>query len=371
MATVTPAELSQRGSLNRAPDPDITADGEISLLSIANTLLRFRRFIAAIAVGAAILFTAPILFRPRLYQSSSSFTPEGAKSTQSLAGIAQLLGAGAGIDGGQSPAFYADLVTSKTMLDQLASTRFARAGRDSATLYELLAEGRPLDDREKAKIIQRLQGDVTAEVAARTGVVRLRVAMPSAALAHEANAALLRLLNRFNINTRQSQASAQRQFAERRVAEIGAELKAAEAERLDFQMRNRDYRQAPALALEAERISRNIGRLTTLYASLSESYEKAKIDEVRDTPVLTTVEAPDLPVSPMPRGLIVRAAIALIGGAFVGVFLSLALQFIVDNANETGAALYRYPYLRRFLQGRLARAIATAAGGRRQTLAER
>src|SRR3712207_7894583 len=49
--------------------------------------------------------------------------------------------------------------------------------------------------------------------------------------------------------------------------------------------RNRDYRNSPELTFQQERLSREVSRVQQLYGRLSEAYEQAKIEEVRDTPV--------------------------------------------------------------------------------------
>ena len=60
-----------------------------------------------------------------------------------------------------------------------------------------------------------------------------------------------------------------------------------------------------------------------LYTTLSEAYNQARIDEVRNTPALTIIEPPREPAEPDSRLLLLRALIGLVGGAAVGVILSL------------------------------------------------
>jgi uncharacterized protein involved in exopolysaccharide biosynthesis len=60
-----------------------------------------------------------------------------------------------------------------------------------------------------------------------------------------------------------------------------------------------------------------------VFNSLAEAYEQAKLEEVRDTPVLTVVEAPTPPVRPDSRGVIKKALAGLLVGGVIGGLVAL------------------------------------------------
>jgi uncharacterized protein involved in exopolysaccharide biosynthesis len=120
-------------------------------------------------------------------------------------------------------------------------------------------------------------------------------------------------LDSFNLRTRQSQASSERKFTEARLNDARNQLRAAEDELMSFLQRNRDYRSSPQLTFVHDRLERNVFLNQRLFETLSQSYEQARIEEVRDTPVITVVEDPLIPAKadPRPFGRAVAAGLLL------------------------------------------------------------
>ncbi|MDQ3222592.1 MAG: hypothetical protein M3Q75_03830, partial [Gemmatimonadota bacterium] len=87
---------------------------------------------------------------------------------------------------------------------------------------------------------------------------------------------------------------------------------------------NREYQGSPVLEFEAGRHQRAVDLKQEVYVSLVKAYDEARISEVRDTPLITTIDsavAPDKRSAPRP---LLNVAIALIAGgvlAFILVFL--------------------------------------------------
>jgi uncharacterized protein involved in exopolysaccharide biosynthesis len=111
---------------------------------------------------------------------------------------------------------------------------------------------------------------------------------------------------------------------EARLAEARTELVDAENRLATFLERNRRYQDSPELTFEAARLQRQVDLQQQVYASLAQAYEKARIDEVRNTPVLSVVDSPD--VLPGGRGLVRRA--------LLGALLGAALAFLVVVVRE-------------------------------------
>ena len=159
----------------------------------------------------------------------------------------------------------------------------------------------PALKREAA--IRRLGDDVQATTVQKTGVIDVAVTTRNPALSLQVSTRLIELLNQFNLESRQTQAGAERRFTEQRLGEVKGDLRAAEDQLQHFLQRNREYRNAPELNFQQERLQRQVQLQQQLYTTLSQSFEQAKIEEVRDTPVITVVEPPEAPVRPDPRGL--------------------------------------------------------------------
>ena len=136
----------------------------------------------------------------------------------------------------------------------------------------------------------------------KTGVVELEVTAGNPGLAQEINQRLIDLVNEFNLRTRQSQAANERAFTERRLEEVRQELRATEDGLQSFLQRNRDYTNSPALTFQVERLQREVSMRQEVFTTLAQEFQQAKIEEVRDTPVITVVEAPSLRSVPIPGG---------------------------------------------------------------------
>src|SRR5213078_3152039 len=70
--------------------------------------------------------------------------------------------------------------------------------------------------------------------------------------------ALIDLLNEFNLQRRQSQSRAQRQFTEQRLEQAERELREAEGAQLHFLEANRRYSESPLLAFQGARLERAV-----------------------------------------------------------------------------------------------------------------
>jgi uncharacterized protein involved in exopolysaccharide biosynthesis len=229
-------------------------------------------------------------------------------------------------DAGPGPAFYAALLQSREILGAAVDTRYqfpADSGLATATLVEVYRPWGKTAALRREAAIKKLREHMDVTTDRRTGVVQLTVTTPSAVLSAGVVQRLLDLLNEFNLQTRQSTAASERRFTEERFKQAGEDLHHAEDELAAFLKRNRDYRSSPDLTFEQERLARAVTMCQTLFTSLAQAYEQARIEEVRDTPVITIVEHPFVPVRPDPRQLLLKAFGALVGGLLVGMVIAL------------------------------------------------
>lgn len=184
-----------------------TEPAEISLASLARTLLRHRRVVLACALGCALVVGTLGLLRPRTWTSAATFMPQGRRSPAAgLSGVAAQLGINVPTtDAGQSPGFYSDLVTSRTMFGALADTTFeaaAGSGAQRTTLAELYDVGGSTPALRREGVIRTLGGKVTSVPAVKTGVVRMRVTAPAPEVAYQVARFILGRVNAFDLVTR-------------------------------------------------------------------------------------------------------------------------------------------------------------------------
>ena len=105
------------------------------------------------------------------------------------------------------------------------------------------------------------------------------------------------------------------------------ELGVAEDSLRGFLERNRTYQSSPALSFEAARLQRRLDLRQQVYSSLAQAFEQARIDEVRNTPVITVVDTPEESVRLDGKAL-PRAAVGLVIGLLLGMGVALVFEYV-------------------------------------------
>lgn len=315
------------------------SEDDVAILNFANLLLRRRDTVLGWMLVGTLLAAGIALLGKRTYTVTAAFMPQSKRGVSGLSGIAAQFGIALPLgESGTTPAFYVDLINSQPLLGNLVDTRFSYAadsGKASGNLVELYhSRGRTAPLRRDAAI-RRVEKNVNAVAQPKTGLVHLEVTAMNPDLATQMTRRIIDLVNTFNVETRQSQAAAERRFAELRKAEVAADLRAAEDRLQSFMQRNRDYRNSPELSFQQDRLSRAVSMEQQVYNSLAEAYEQAKLEEVRDTPVLTVVEAPTPPVRPDSRGVIKKGLAGLLVGGVIGVLVAF-LREAATRLNSQG-----------------------------------
>jgi len=327
-------------------DPD-----QISLLRVVTALLRHRGLVVG-TVFACLLIGAAVVFVPRrTYLVAASFVPQTRKSATSLSGLAEQFGFTIpSLDAQESPQFYLELLKSRAILGPLVETVYTAqtdTGVAKGNLMELYRTKGKTPGRRREAILKQLDKDITATVNLKTSVVDLEVTARYPDLALQMAQRLLALVSQFNMENRQSQASAERKFTERRLGEVEAEFREAEGRLQEFLQRNRDYRNSPELTFQFERLDRDVNLKYQVYRTLAQAYEQAKIEEVRDTPVLTLVDPPELPVRPRSRDGLKIGLLSLFLGLGLGITFAVSKDLLAGSTGQRQVELQELAALRR------------------------
>ena len=327
-----PAHMADLNTPTFRTQPDTSTPEPV--LWVVNLVLRHRVAIVSLALLGAVTVVGLGLLASRTYTSTASVAP-ARKGRPALSGLAAQLGVAiASTDADQSPQFYIDLIQSPYFLGSLADSpvELTGAAPSGATwAYVVQAPGKTPAERRvaAAKIIG---ASLHVASSARTGVISVEASQKSPALAAALAARVLAQLNEFNLKMRQSQATSERKFTEQRVSEVKQELRQAEDAVQAFLLRNASYASSPSLRFEFDRLSRAVTERQQVYTSLVQAYEQAKIDEVRDTPVLSVVAPPMTPVYPDPRGLFKKMLLALFAGAAIAVVFAALAERLQNRA---------------------------------------
>ena len=294
---------------------------EPSVFRFLGMVVRRWRLLVVLPLVVAAIVVAYGLAR-RQYVSESRFLPTTTNSDQArLSGLAAQFGFNiGGGDKGESIDFYAALLRSRELLLAAATTTYAyvpQGATDSVRtmLLQVLKLGEANDDAAQRRAVRALRNRVSVSTDTRAGMVVLKVVMPSRDLAELVNRRLLVLVNEFNLQKRQLQASAERRFSEQRAAEALHELEGAEADLRRFTERNR-VADDPGLRLESARLQRRVDLRQQVYTSLVQSFEQARLAEVRNTPLVSVVDAPERSAESTVR-LVFSAGVGLVLGFFL------------------------------------------------------
>ena len=312
-----------------------------SVVELANLLLRHRSLLIMLPGITLLAATAMAMARGREYMVTSKFMAQDARRTEgNLASVAMQFGLGT-TNMSESPAFYASLVMSNGLLREAAATEYQLPDGGSgllAELYGLDVTGDAAVEASLRMLRKRLR--VTTERA--TGLVNVSTAARWPALATVMNVRLLELVNEFNLRRRQSRATAERRFTEARLEHAQTELEQAEGALQRFLQQNRQYEGSPQLVFEVGRLQRRVDLQQQVYVSLAQSNERARIEEVRNTPVITVVDQPGLSFRWAGRHPMLDGILAMIAAGIVAVGIVISREYLAREATRNPQAYQEF-----------------------------
>jgi uncharacterized protein involved in exopolysaccharide biosynthesis len=284
----------------------------------------WRLFCAWTAIGSAVGFLAWLLLPPA-FTAQGSFIVEQrsvARGGSSLTALAGELGLGGGGGTATGPQYFADLLRARSIQSEVVR-RVIPVGlaSDSQRVEDLLASGESAGLKREARARERLNAALSVNANPRTGVISFDVTARDPRAAAAIANLFLEQLNRFVMVTRQSSARAQREFAERRLHDASDSLARAEDQGLRFLLTNREWKSAPQLVFRYEQLQRQIATYQQLLISIRQQYEAARIEEVNDTPQITVLDPPLVPLWRTAPRLRATVGIGLLLGLAVAVVL--------------------------------------------------
>lgn len=306
----------------------------ISLVVFGIVLLRWWRVIVAAGVVGGILGLTLGLTAGRVYKSEATFVPQGTQDVSSLAGLGAQFGIRMPTGGGSvwSPPVYVALLRSATLLTPIATDSFTIAEENRrAALTDLLKVNGPTPPIRAMYTVMRLQQIVKVDEDRRLNAVRISITTDWPSLSYALVNRLVESVNQFNLQTRRSQAGAERQFADAQAAAAEQALREAEDRLQAFLQQNRgSITGTPRLQFTRDRLQRDVQLKEQVYSSLLQSREDARLREVRDTPVITVLEAPRLAVVREPRRSVRKAV--MYGLAWTAV--AIIAVFVIEGLRE-------------------------------------
>lgn len=336
------------------PYPPSGSHQPFSFVQLLNVLISHRWKVVGPPLVLMVLAIGVSLSSETTYTSTASFMPDRESVNQrgGLAAAASKFGLDLGTQQtGQSLQFYAHLLETQEILRSAVSTEYSLSldseDEEQKTLVEIFQVKGSDSAARLTTAAGRLEKQTEVSIAGSTGIIELSVTTRYPELSRQIAERLVTLLEKFNQETRQSRAAAEAKFIRNQLTNARQELLRAEDSLEHFLERNRSFRNSPNLTFEHERLQRRVRRKERLYSSLAESYEQARISQVRNTPKITVVEPPRAPQKPDPRPVSVKAAFGLVLGGLAGIFWAFGAEFIGDARRSDPEAYERFVDLKR------------------------
>jgi uncharacterized protein involved in exopolysaccharide biosynthesis len=271
----------------------------IKLWNLRRRLLIFNGVVLVLTILYLLFLAKPY------YQSTITILPEyGSKNTAlgQLSGLAAI----AGVKVGEvAPTeIYQNLISSESVLNSVIYSKYnTKRYKDPVNLiqyYEIKADKSLSKDLQKRKMfieaIEGLKGFINTNVDRMTKILDMSVTMPESELSADVANNIGSSLDNYVRTKRKSYASEQRYYLEKRVMQIKDSLTSVENKLKDFREQNRMLSQSPMLLLEQGRLMRQVEILQTVYIEITKQLELAKIDEIKDTPIVNLKEAAQDPI---------------------------------------------------------------------------
>jgi len=302
-------------------DPAMRDGWYAAALSVLSAVRRRWRPVALLGCAGAAAAGLVSVLLPSYYEAGAAFqaeTPAAPSLGGALGGLASQL-SGLPIGSQNTAELLSQILTTDAVLRHVgaASMPYGATVLPLSTIYGYESEGPAM---RAYKTVRKLRRALRSDVDIRTGVVRFSVEARSPELALALAESTLASLNAANVALRQARAAAEEEFTSDRAAYAQGELERAEADLEAFYDRNRTVGTSPALQLELARLKRNVDMAQQVYIQLRLQREQASVQAVRNTPALSVIDPPELPV----KRSWPNRRIGVLLGAMVGIVLGAA-----------------------------------------------
>ena len=329
---------------------DISSASNRLALGIASVIASWKR-IATYAVITGFVASGLVMVLPQRYQTTFSVAPSqttgtlgattssllGAAQGLGLGGIASALGARPDLD------YFVAMLNSRTLAENVLLHPLPRGvyPRDSVAANLLGVYGVDPDQFEYSleqgvrKFGDRL--DVKADPT--SGVISIAFSAPTAALARAVGKITLETLDDLNTSINRQTTLARERFSERQVGESQRRLLSAEDSLQAFYVANRQFGSSPVLTFQEGRLKRRVDLAQSVFVSLSQQYEQARLDASSDLPSFAVVDRPNTPALrsfPKRRRAVMAAVILVMLGLAATIFTNAAL---LRAGEESSASL--------------------------------
>ena len=274
----------------------------------------------------SLFFVSPI------FESTAKILSSRSGSQSQTAGLAAQFGISLPPMGQSRPEWsYPELVKSRTIAREMIKRKFdtEKYGLQKPLLQILIGGNNNQKMSEDMLITHGVNSFINmVDIYRRGSYYDLTISAFEPILARDIIISLLEVIDSHQREYNKAKTSATRQFIDERIVSTKNELQIAEEALKNFRDSNRLINNSPALLLEQARLLREVTVLTSVYKTLKQQLETAKIEEVKDSDYVIVLDPPVAPIyrsKPKRKQMVVFAGIM---GLIMGLFLALIKNYM-------------------------------------------
>jgi uncharacterized protein involved in exopolysaccharide biosynthesis len=275
--------------------------------------------LTAIATGT-LAFGLSFLVHPK-YRASATIMPASQVTDRNpFPGASDLMNAarqfGVGLHSSDPSALFPAILASRSLADTLLSQSYTSEHGSPTSLLDRFKRGHASTRADMDRAYRWLTRHVlSCSFDKYSGTSAITALTDDPAISAQLANAAVHGLDRFNRALRSAQAGQHVQFVAGRLDEAEQELEKCEQALQTFREKNRDP-SSPHLQLMEARLVRELGFSEQIFGTLRTEYELAKIEEVRNLPIIKVLDPAIPPLKPhSPHHLLIFVAFSFLGGS--------------------------------------------------------
>ena len=317
---------------------------EEKVISYTDVLLIISQHIRLILITPTLICTIAIFyvlfFAVPAYTSSAKILSGKNTGNSQVGGIAAQFGLRMPTNQNEPDWMSPDIIKSRTLAREILKRKVDtdRLGKQKP-LIQVLTYG----DTKPQKPFRILEMDavdilldqISVSEDITTGIISVSATASERGLAFQMLNILIEELDLYQQGYNKAKKSKTRKFIEGRIRETEKGLMQSEENLKDFMDRNRRIENSPALQLQRDRLSREVSVLIGVFTTLKQQLETTKIEEVRDSDYVITIDPPEIPQN---RSAPQRTKIVVFSGLFgiiFGLFLAFSKHYFMNAPKKT------------------------------------
>jgi len=287
-------------------DTDLTTDlKEVApeaagpnLLEILSVIWLKRQQIAKIAFITAVIAAGVSLIIPESYEATATVMPQFSQGEISGLSALSNLSSLAGLPGSEVPLseLYPSIMLSRSVLREVLYHKYTTTEHPRpADLVEWFNIEADTPELTFEKAIANLSSLLTVDLDRKTQIIMVSIRTGDPDLSAQVVQRAIDATDEFVRTKQNNYASEQRKWIDARLVEVKDDLRRSEDALKRFQQQNRAMANSPDLQMEQMRLQRDVTINSSLYVELRQQYELVRIDEIKNIPIMNTLDPPKPP----------------------------------------------------------------------------